>query len=72
MGMERGHHLAQSAAYSPEFIGSKLIIGTVDALAGAGKTFHGLSGSPYDVLDFGGKGDVARAALLPSKGVLAA
>jgi hypothetical protein len=72
MGMERGHHLAQSAAYSPEFIGSKLIIGTVDALAGAGKTFHGLSGSPYDVLDFGGKGDVARAALLPSKGGLAA
>ena len=39
MGMGRGHHLAQSAAYSPEFIGKKLIIKMVDALAGAGKTF---------------------------------
>jgi hypothetical protein len=39
MGMERGHHSAQSADYNPKFIGKKLIIRTVDALAGAGKTF---------------------------------
>jgi hypothetical protein len=33
-----GHHSAQHADYNPKFIGSKLIIGTVDALVGAGKT----------------------------------
>ena len=34
-----GHHSAQRADYNPRFIGKKLIIRTVDALAGAGKTF---------------------------------
>jgi hypothetical protein len=43
-GIERGRHSAYRDDYNPKFIGSKLIIGTVDALAGAGKTFHALSG----------------------------
>jgi hypothetical protein len=34
-----GHHSAQHADYNPKFVGKKLIIRTVDALAGAGKTF---------------------------------
>jgi hypothetical protein len=38
-GMERGYHSAHRAGYNPKFIGSKLIVKTVDALAGSGKTF---------------------------------
>jgi reverse gyrase len=37
--MERGHHSARCSDYNPKFIGKKLIIKMVDALAGAGKTF---------------------------------